>query len=280
MSPEIVRLEKAPGAQMEYYTGHLEGGNVIGTIAFPVRDHMNAATVTSIIMSDFNWLPKGKTVDHHIIQGSILTSQRNMAIQRMRGDWLLYIDDDMTWRPDAIGRLVEAREKDDFDILSGLCFRRHFPYQPTLYMRESPTEGSYFPLEKWGEDEIVEVDATGCAFMLIHKRVFEMIAGGPMPPYEHRIREGGPPPNYFRWEGLMGEDIRFCQEAKAAGARIWVHTGIPVGHIAEIEINQKVFLEEIAKRPQRAYEEHKKINDEMGFQTMTSQQARERLGWK
>jgi len=280
MSPEIVRLEKVPGAQMEYYTGHHEGSDVIGTIAFPVRDHMNAATVTSIVMSDFRWLPKGKTVDHHIIQGSILTAQRNMAIQRMRGDWLLYVDDDMVWRPDAIGRLVEAREADDLDILSGLCFRRHHPYQPTLYMREAPNEGSYFPLEKWGEDEIVEVDATGCAFMLIHKRVFEMIAGGPMPPYEHRIREGGPPPNYFRWEGLMGEDIRFCQEAKAAGARIWVHTGIPIGHIAEVEINQEVFLEQIAKRPQRAYEEHKKINDEMGFQTMTSQEARERLGWK
>ena len=279
MSPEVVRLEQYPGTTMEYFTGHRDG-EPIGTIAIPVRDHVNAATMTSVVMTDFSWLPPGKTVDHHIVQGSILTSQRNECIQRMRGDWLLFIDDDMIWSPEMVGRLVLEREEQDLDILGGLCFGRHVPYQPTLYMREKADSGGYHPMETWSEGTIVEVDATGCAFLLIHKRVFEMIAGGPMPPYEHRMREGGPPPNFFRWEGLMGEDIRFCQEAKAAGARIWVHTGIKIGHMSEVQITHADFLAQLARRTIPSYEAHKKVNDAMGLPTMTPGEAKERLGWK
>ena len=101
-----------------------------------------------------------------------------------------------------------------------------------------------------------------------------------MPPYEHRMREGGPPPNFFRWEGLMGEDIRFCQEAKAAGARIWVHTGIKIGHMSEVQITHADFLAQLARRTIPSYEAHKKVNDAMGLPTMTPGEAKERLGWK
>lgn len=276
--PEVVRLEKQPQPPMELFSMRRDG-EPIGTIVIPTRDHMNAATVTSLVMTDFRWLPKGTTVDHNIVQGSILTSQRNEGIQRMRGDWILYIDDDMVWSPDAVGRLVEAREEHDLDILGGLCFRRSEPYAPTLYMRESPTSGGYNFLERWAEDEIVEVDATGAAFLLIHKRVFEMIAGGPMPPYEHRVREGGPPPNYFRWEGTLGEDLRFCQDAKAAGARIWVHTGIPIGHVTERTIGHRDFLQQLALRDEATWQARKELNDSMGLPTLSPEEVRAKLGW-
>jgi glycosyltransferase involved in cell wall biosynthesis len=263
---------------MELFSMRREG-KVLGSISVVTRDHINAATVTSLVMTDFRWLPKGATVDHNIIQGSILTSQRNECIQRMRGDWLLYIDDDMVWRPDAIGKLVEAREEHDLDMIGGLCFRRSEPYHPTMYMREGPTEGGYNFLEDWVDGEIKEVDATGCAFLLIHKRVFEMIADGPMPPYEERMREGGPPPNFFRWEGTYGEDLRFCQDAKKAGARIWVHTGIPVDHIAEVKITYRDFLTQLRQRDEATWQKRKKLNDAMGLPTLTRAEVKKRLGW-
>ena len=50
--PEVVRLEKEPGQTMELYSMKREG-DPLGTIAFPVRDHGNAATMTSMMMSDF-----------------------------------------------------------------------------------------------------------------------------------------------------------------------------------------------------------------------------------
>jgi hypothetical protein len=202
----------------------------------------------------------------------------------MRGKYLIFVDDDMVWQPDAIGRLVasyhELLTDDPFlapFMLGGLCFRRSQPYQPTLYMRESPTDGPYNFLEDWS-DGYVEVDATGCAFLLIPVEVFEAIAGTAMPSFEQREKLGGLP-SFFRWERKYGEDIQFCQDAKAAGVRIFVDTRIEVGHIAEVEIKHEHFLRELATRSPVKYAERLMVNKRMGLPTISPQKARERLGW-
>ena len=276
--PEIVRLEHAPQPSMDVFTMS-RPGKVLGTVCIVSRDHINAQTVTSLVMTDFSWVPPGFTVNHVIIRGSILTSQRNESVQRMQGDWLLFIDDDMVWDPDAVGRLVQRRDEFDLDMIGALCFRRSEPFAPTLYMRERVDGGGYNFLEQWAEEEVVEVDATGCAFLLIHKRAFEKIAGGEMPPFEHRTREGGPPPNFFRWEGTMGEDLRFCQDAKAAGVRIWVDTSIKIGHVTERITVYPDFWAQLAQRDEATWKARKELNDSMGLPTMTTAEAREKLGW-
>lgn len=248
--------------------------NCIGTVATPVRDHLNAATATALIHSNWKWVPDGKYISRSIIQGNILPLQRNGAIQRMAGDWLMFIDDDMVWEPEAIGRLVASRDEIDADIMGGLCFRRSAPYQPTLFVREAPTSGAYNYLEDWDTD-IVEVDATGMAFVIIHRRVFEMIAESPMPPYDVRVQMN--PPEFFRWTGMFGEDLQFCQDAKAAGARIFVDTRVEVGHISEIEIRRREFLREMLDRPAEMTAERKRINDEMNLPTLTEARIQELL---
>jgi hypothetical protein len=258
----------------------------LGTIGLPVRDHLNAATATAMISTAL--LPggfiNGASVDFNIVQGSVLTIQRNELVNRMRGDWLLFIDDDMVWQPHQIAALIETREKFDLDMVGALCFQRSEPYNPTLYMRERPDGGLYNFLESWPDDEAVEVDATGLAFLLIHKRVFErMVAhyedkpGWMMPAYEDRV--GHRPPNIFRWEGGLGEDLRFCQEAKAAGSRIFVDTSIEVGHIGEVSIGRRHFLSELASRGQDIYEKRRDINDAMGLPSVSPAEAKLELGW-
>lgn len=251
-------------------------GEPVGSIAVPVRDAIKAPTFMSLMLTDWSFLPKDKTTDFNIVQGSILTLQRNEAVQRMRGDWLLFVDDDMVFAPDAIGRLVAARDEIDADIIGGLCFRRSEPHQPTLYMRERPTSGAYNFLERWDSD-IIEVDATGMAFVIIHRRVFEAIAGSKMPPLEKRVKLG--PPKFFRWDGAIGEDLRFCQDAKAAGCRIWVDTRIEIGHIAEIEVRHPHFLAQLATRTKDIVAERRRVNDKMGLPTVDPEDAKEELGW-
>jgi hypothetical protein len=194
----------------------------------------------------------------------------------MKGDWLFFIDDDMVWEADAVGRLLQARDEIDADIIGGLCYRRSAPHQPTLFMRETPTSGGYNYLESW-TDDIIEVDATGMAFVIIHKRVFEAIAGTEMPSLE--IRESLGPSGFFQWNGVLGEDLRFCQDAKAAGMRIFVDTRIEVGHIAEVEIRRKQFLIEHLARDEAGYKARLKVNDRMGLPTLTPAEIKEQLGW-
>lgn len=268
-------LEQAPGSEINLFKVTFPGGQPIGTICFPVRDHLAAATVTALIGTDLrSWLPEGGTISHQIIQGNNLVLSRNEAVQRMQGDWLLFIDDDMVWQPDAVKNLVTAALENDLDILGGLCFRRSPPFQPTLYMREGPTSGAYNFLERWDTD-IIEVDATGMAFIYIAKRAFEKMAGSEMPPLE--VRETLGPPNFFRWEGTLGEDLRFCQEAKAAGLRIFVDTRIEIGHVAEITVGKREFLTQLAFREEELWLTREKVNNEMGLPTVTPAEAYEQV---
>jgi glycosyltransferase involved in cell wall biosynthesis len=273
---KIVSLDKAPTSDITIFESKIEGREVLGTISIPVRDHINAATATSIWHTDWSFMPKDTAIERFIVQGNILTLQRNESVQRMRGDWLLFIDDDMVWEPDAIGRLIAARDEIDADIMGALCYRRSAPHQPTLFMRELPTSGGYNYMEDW-DDDIIEVDATGMAFVLIHKRVFEKIAGIPMPPYDLRRALG--PSGFFRWEGVLGEDLRFCQDAKNAGCRIFVDTRIEVGHMAEVEIRRRHFLMESLGRTESESLSRRTINDRMGLPTLTTEQIKARLGW-
>lgn len=264
-------LESAPGSTYDLFKVE-EPGEVIGTIAVPVRDQLSTATTSSLLATDLSkqWIPEGKTVRRDLIQGGILTLQRNAAVQRMEGDWLLFIDDDMAWQPDAVRRLVEVREEHDLDMVGGLCFRRSPPFQPTLYMRESADAGAYNFLERWDSD-LIEVDATGCAFLLIHKRVFERIIGSDLPPVAERLRIGPPP--IFRWDGILGEDLRFCQDAKTAGCKVFVDTRIEIGHVSEVVIGKRQFLTEMALRDEELLMERLRINDLMGFKTMLPDDA-------
>lgn len=262
-----------PAASVEVFSiNRGEPGTACGTLAIPVRDHINTSTAASLLGTDWSWVPDGQFVQRWIIQGNILTLQRNEAVQRMEGDWILFIDDDMVWQPDTVGRLVSIRDELDLDMVGGLCFRRTDPFQPTLYMREQPTSGAYNFLEKWSDD-LVEVDATGMAFCLIHKRVFERIAGSPMPPREERVR----PTGFFAWAGSYGEDLAFCQLAKETGSRIFVDTRIQIGHIGEQTITHENYLYAIATRDERTEKDRREVNDRMGLPTMTAAEAKARL---
>jgi len=196
----------------------------------------------------------------YIVQGNVLVHQRNQCIRDFDGDWILFIDSDMVFQPHMVKEIIQTREKFDFDMLGGLCHQRMEPYQPTVYRRAANDAHGYTYLEQWEEGAAVEVDATGMAFVIIHKRVFDRILqkniGTDLPPLEERKRMAPPP--FFKWEGEYGEDFTFCQEAKASGSRIYVDTTIEIGHVGQHLITRDTFLKEIAFRPPeaQAFREH------------------------
>ena len=250
-------------------------GEPVGTVALPVRDLVSTHTLLCFMGMDRVDFP----IDLLVVQGNILTLQRNTLLSRMRGDWILFIDDDMVWQPDAVKRLVQSlRDLEEagheVDVLGGLCFRRVEPFQPTLYVREAAS-GAYNFLEDW-EGRYVEVDATGMAFCLITKRCLERIAGTPQPPFEERLKMDRHP-DFFRWTGALGEDLRFCQDVRAAGGRIVVDTEIHVEHIGEAKRGYADFLRQIIDRDPEVAKIRRKVNRKMGLPTLSVAEARRRL---
>lgn len=270
-----------PGVTIEIHESHDKGDSPMGTIAICTRDHLNAATATALWTTDYSFVTPGKYVERVVVQGSILTLQRNECAKRAAGDWLLFIDDDMVWSPLDVGRLVNswAETQKEFDepiLMGALCHRRTPPYDPTLYARAQSDSGSYRFLETWGTD-LVEVDATGLAFLLIPVAAFERMSGMEWPSVEQRAMLNPPP--IFKWDGGLGEDIRFCQEAKSAGCRIMVDTRIAIGHISEVAIGRRHFLQEVANRTQAEEDFIRETNEAFGIPTLTREQARRELGW-
>jgi hypothetical protein len=255
-------------------------GRCVGTIAMVTRDNVSAPTAISWLMDDRAYMGPGEYHQRFIIQGNVLVHQRNECIQKMDGDWILFIDSDMAFQPGAISTIVQTRERFDLDIVGGLCFQRTPPYQPTMYVKAADAEHGYTFLEDWGQDEAVEVDATGMAFTLIHRRVFDRIlrksTGEGFPDLDRR--RDLPPPPFFRWQGEYGEDFLFCREAQDAGCRIFVDTSVKIGHIGPTTVNEETFLRELAFRTPDAQAFREAQLASVGHKPLTPAQARERLG--
>ena len=287
----MVRKPKAPrgagiidGLDMEILEVHenpVYAQECVGTVAMVARGTVAAATAVSLMMDDRTYLKPGQYIKRFIIVGNILTFQRNQCINEMEGDWILFIDSDMVWQPEATRVLVETREKVDLDMVGGLCFQRGDPYQPTMYKMAANDTHGYTFIEKWPADAAVEVDATGMAFCLIHKRVFDRILtkgkAGPFPEFEDR--KGQRPAPFFRWEEEYGEDFLFCREAKASGSKIFVDTSVKVGHVGEIVITEETFLREIAFRSEAASAFREAVLEEIGETVLTREEAMEKVGW-
>lgn len=256
LTPKALRPKRAgviDGLDMTVYEATPSGTECIGTIAVVTRDVLSAPTAMSMMGIDAAiqaMAQPGQYVKKFIIVGQILTFQRNQCIHHMEGDWLLFIDADMSWAPKDLTTLVEDQRKWDLDFVGGLCFQRLPPFQPTLYMKTPGDDTSYIYLEDWKEDAAIEVDATGMAFSLIHKRVFDRITqkqgGFSFPDFEERQKYKPIP--FFRWEFQWGEDFLFCREAKAAGSRIFVDTGVKPKHMGYVPIDETTFYKEMAHR--------------------------------
>lgn len=267
-------------ATVKVFTSDLSrSGNDYGTIAMCVRDHVAAQTFTSALTNDWRWLGTERSVKWLTVQGSMLVLQRNECLKQMEGDWILFIDDDMVWQPDAIGRLVASWEEtqglfDEPVIMGALCHRREAPYDPTMYARDGEHQGKYRFMEKWDAD-VVEVDATGLAFVLIPVAAIEAIMGNEWPNFETRQFYQSPP--LFQWTKHMGEDLRFMMDAKDAGCRIFIDTRIRIGHVTEVVVDRSAFLKHIKERSEEDEEMVREINEKHGLPTLSAEEAEEEL---
>lgn len=272
------------GASMTMYRmdpAHDADAICAGTIAICTRDSVKAATATSWLMADYSFLGPNEYVMRYFVQGHVLTMQRNECIRSMDGDWIMFVDDDMVFQPDAIGRIVAKQKETGADIVGALCFQRMPPHQPTMY-HESP-RGGYVYREVWKDGETVPVDATGMAFCMITKtalnKILQFVTGDPQSVLlgrEERLKL--PAAQFFQWGPRMGEDFNFCKVATESGCSILVDTSTKIGHIAEIVVNEEHFFQQMAMRSEQSLLDKKTMNNLVGLQTMSHNEARRRAG--
>lgn len=171
--------------------------------------------------------------------GGLIAARNDVATAFLGtdADWLWWVDTDMGFAPDALDMLLAHADPQKRPVVGGLCFAQmeratdgmggfRTEVVPALYQWHEVSDGRA-GFVSWGNyprNTLAEVAATGSAFILIHRTVFERIA--------ERFGAGH---WYDRMRNpltdqLLGEDLSFCARARMVDVPIHVHTGIRTTH--------------------------------------------------
>jgi hypothetical protein len=172
-----------------------------------------------------------------IKSGPLIASARNdicsMFLNEHQADWLLMVDSDMVWVPEAVDKLVQTASERSLPVLGALCFTEllddNGDNQSTAYeLVVRNGQAQFAAYQKYPDNDVFPVAGTGAAFLLVHRDALIKIASG----------WGDNKDTIWPWfrESTMngrrvGEDLSFCLRARSAGVPVNVHTGVRVGHI-------------------------------------------------
>ncbi len=155
------------------------------------------------------------------------------------GDWLLWIDADMQWEPEALEYLLATAHPTERPIVGGLCFGMTLDrLVPTIYQfgRTEDEELTTYRVGAYERDAVVQCAATGAAFILIHRTVLEAMRAANFNeafPFFQEVQLGHRP---------VGEDITFCIRAGQLGYPIHVDTRAKIGHHKSALLTEDKFL--------------------------------------
>lgn len=194
-----------------------------------------------------------------------LVEGRNELARRFLDDttceWLLLVDVDMGFPGDALEQLLAAASPER-PVVGGLCFavRRDGMNDttfaegrvclPTVYVwREFPDRAGFQVVEDYERDALLEVSATGAAFLLVHRSALEKIRdaenlraaanaqvmhpGRDLVPeqwfdrIQHTIHDEA---GKVVFHTTFSEDLSFCIRVAGADLPVFVHTGVKTCH--------------------------------------------------
>lgn len=136
-------------------------------------------------------------------------------------EWLWFVDDDHTFPPSTLQKLVGASDPDERPVVGALYCQRQAPFSPIAYSAKHK-DGRYVPLflPDLPPDDLVQVRALGTGGMLIHMSVFDKMI---YPWFQHTTEQS--------------EDLRFCDILDGLGVPVYVHTGVRLGHISPTAVH-------------------------------------------
>jgi len=187
---------------------------LIGLPTNGLNDYRFTLSLASLI------IPENSTL--MAIPRVMIDTARNMFCEKLltmpEKTHLLMIDDDMTFEPDMLLRMLDH----DVDIIGALAFKRRADYQPCVYQKKE--DGNHYPIFP---QKFTEVDAIGTGAILIKREVIEKIKN---PWFETFYDKKG---QHF------SVDFDFSIKSKKTGFKIFVDPEIQCGHIGDGEVITK-----------------------------------------
>jgi hypothetical protein len=207
----------------------LDGRSVF--IAIPTYDAKAPVDMIGAFLA-FSNKAREYGVDFHLgfVKGcSVISSARNILVDEfMKSDCdsLMFIDSDISFDPNDIFRLLAWTQTKS--IVGGVYSVKTVP--PLYYMTLDDRDGNVI-IDDIG---LVKAKSIGTGFMMIKRDVIqELIRCHPEWEYHDRKRDQKLVSIFdFKStpEGYYGEDILFCDRARAHGFEVWIDPMIKLGH--------------------------------------------------
>ena len=172
--------------------------------------------------------------------GPQMPEGRNLLVEQFLdtdGDWLMMIDTDMIFDHTIVEQLLETADEHMAPVVGGLCFgiNKEFGQFPTMYQN---VDGLPVVMLDVPDQRIVSVDATGAAFVLTHRTVFENNRREGKHIWFHRQWV---PPTTNHPGGILGEDISWHWWLRSRGVPIFVDTEVDIGHIKPTIVSKATY---------------------------------------
>lgn len=196
-----------------------------------------------------------------LAKGYDIAKARNEAVEDFLATgtpWLLFVDTDMGWEPDALEQLLDVADPAERPIVGALCFgfsptdesageangMHRFPF-PTIYdLVDDPDKGFGFRVRYgYRPQSLQRVFATGAAFLLLHRDALTKIAEASGPVWFTRQRN----PKGDRQ--LWGEDVSFCARANGAGVPVYVDTRVRTSHWKPVYVSEAYYFAHLTAPP-------------------------------
>lgn len=191
-----------------------------------------------------------------------LDNGRNSIVRSLLSsgwEWLLMVDADMGFQPTALEHLRAVADPVERPIVGGLCFAqremthdgrggyRYHP-KPTIFDRaDVPGLPMFVYRHHYPVNSLVRCDATGGAFLLIHRTVFEQIGNDWFTRIEERRHE---PDGEMPWHLThVSEDLSFFVRCAEHDIPVHVHTGVKTNHAKTTWVSETDFWSDFTAPP-------------------------------
>lgn len=192
-----------------------------------------------------------------IESGANIVTARNVMVReflKTDAQWLWIVDSDMEFHAATLEMLLLSADATERPIVGGLCFavlkRDVQPIVPTCYSINE--QGDSIRWYSYPEDQLFQVDMTGAACLLVHRRVFETMrdatVGDNIPGVPAETLRFPPPWPWFaeqvtarEWGRTMSEDLTFCLRARTCGFPTFVDSRIKIGHQKPFVVDEAMY---------------------------------------
>ena len=217
-------------------------------IGMPINREVTAESFSSLMML-YSHLNKNYRVSFTTSIATYLHEGRHLIVKnayeihkQVPVDYMLWLDSDMVYTPNDFDVLLRLAKKKDLSFVSGLYFTKRSKACRPVYMVQYP-DGMRLA-DNYPENTLLSVDGVGFGFFLCKgQAIFDLYK-------KYKLK-------LFKLENgndgrMVGEDIVFSRCVKEAGYKLYVYTGVCLGHEGGIiskphfhAVNSKEILDKV-----------------------------------